>query len=104
MLLNRKIRASGIAEMVIAITIIAICIGVASIIFVRTTSVMSSFENVIHQTEIQNQILDELLTNNAIELPEGVNNETESNEEIQTEYYRGTNEEIIWTQDVLTNE
>lgn len=104
MFLKRKIAASGIAEMVIAISIIAICIGLASIIFVRTTSVMSSFENLIYQTEIQNQTWDRLLTDKEVEIPEGVTEESETEKEIQKNSYRGAKEKIIWTQDVLINE
>ncbi len=104
MFLKRKIAASGIAEMVIAISIIAICIGLASIIFVRTTSVMTSFENLVYQTEMENQTWDKLLTDKVMEIPEGVTEETEADKEIQKNTYRGTKEKIIWTQDVLINE
>lgn len=104
MFLKRKIAASGIAEMVMAISIIAICIGLASIIFLRTTSVMTSFENLSYQTEIQNQIFDKLLTDKVIEIPDGVIEEIERDKEIQINRYRGRKDKIIWTQDFSINE
>jgi hypothetical protein len=64
MFLKTRIAASSIAEVVIALTIIALCFGVASLVFVRGTSMASRFQDVRHQTEIQSQLFESLLKDN----------------------------------------
>lgn len=60
MFLDRKVKSSSIAEVVIALTVIAICIGVASLVFVRSTNVASRFADVKKQTEIQTELFDKM--------------------------------------------
>ena len=60
MFLNQKIQASSIAEVVIAIAVIALCFGIASLIFVRSSMVATSFESVRIQTLIQSQLWEEI--------------------------------------------
>jgi len=64
MLLKSRIAASSIAEVVIALTIIALCFAVASLVFVRGTSMVSRFQDVRHQTEIQSALFESLLKDN----------------------------------------
>lgn len=64
MFLKARIAASSIAEVVIALTIIALCFAVASLVFVRGTSMASRFQDVRHQTEIQSELFESLLKDN----------------------------------------
>lgn len=104
MFLSKKIQASGIAEMVIAVSIIVICIGLTSILFVRSTKSSTSFENVVYQTEIQNQLWNYLLNESMLELPEGLTEKTEEDVWCQRVIYSGSGEKVVWTQDQLKDE
>lgn len=53
MFLKRKITSSSLAEVVIALSVIALCFGVASLIFVRFTVVATNFQFIQKQTEVQ---------------------------------------------------
>ena len=53
MFLKRKIASSSLAEVVIALSVIALCFGVASLIFVRFTVVASNYQFIQKQTEVQ---------------------------------------------------
>lgn len=64
MFLRGRISASSIAEVVIALTIIALCFGIASLIFIRSMNVTSRFQDVKEQTEIQSKILESFYKNN----------------------------------------
>ena len=57
-----RIKASSIAEVVIALSIIALCFGIASLVFIRSLSTSARFEDVRKQTEIQSQVLHYLFT------------------------------------------
>lgn len=56
MSMKNKVASSSLIEVIIAISIISICIGVSSLIFIRTTKTYTSFENARKQTEIQSAI------------------------------------------------
>ncbi len=56
----QKVKASSIAEVVIALSIIALCFGIASLVFIRSLSTSARFEDVRKQTEIQSQVLKHL--------------------------------------------
>lgn len=98
----RKIRSSGIAEVVIAISIIAICIGIASIVFVRANASMTDFESLNLETEAQNLVWEKLFE---VEL---VSNEIDYEENIMDDsltllrFTRGS--EVIFEQDIYINE
>ena len=62
MIITKKISASGIAEVVIAMSIIAICIGLFSVLFVRSTNNQFSYLEVKMQTEIQDNVFSELVS------------------------------------------
>lgn len=59
-----KVKASGMAEMIIAVCIISIAIGLFSLLFIRSTSSNLNYLEIKNQTEIQNQVYQSLLINN----------------------------------------
>lgn len=102
MFLNRKIEASSIAEVVIAISVIALCIGIASLVFVRATKSTVNFQEVRTQTEIQSKLWNNLFTlENEMADIEGITIEKEStnNDSIQHLVFLGSDGKIILKQD-----
>lgn len=57
----KRIPASSIAEMVIALSIIAICFAVASQVFLQTNRSTIQFKEVKEQTEFQSLLIDALV-------------------------------------------
>ena len=55
-MLLKKIKSSSIAETVIALSVISICFGIASIAFIRSVKVTSNFQDIKKQTEIQSEL------------------------------------------------
>lgn len=99
----KKVKASSIAEVVIALTIISICFTVTSMVFVRSINSTTKFEDFKMQTEVQNVLLNDLL--------EGEFNEqsfTDYNLVIDTEDsirlldFKGLDDKLIWTQEWIT--
>ncbi len=102
MFLSRKIKASSIAEVVIAISVIALCIGIASIVFIRSTKSTINFQEVRTQTEIQSKLWKNLfLLENEMEDIDGIKIEKESteNDSIQRLVFLGNDGKIILKQD-----
>ena len=102
MFLNRKIEASSIAEVVIAISVIALCIGIASLVFVRATKSTINFQEVRTQTEIQSKLWNNLFTlDNEMADIEGITIEKEltKNDSIQHLVFLGSDGKIILKQD-----
>lgn len=62
MALTQRIPASSIAEMVIALTIIAICFAVASQVFMQSSRSTIQFKEVKEQTEFQSLMIDALVS------------------------------------------
>lgn len=60
MMLEKKINASGIAEVVIAVSIIAICVGLFSILFIRTSSNQLNYLEIKQQSELETQVFESL--------------------------------------------
>jgi type II secretory pathway pseudopilin PulG len=58
----KRIEASSIAELVIALSIIAICFAVASQIFMQASRSTIQFKEVKEQTEFQSLLLEALTT------------------------------------------
>jgi len=101
MFLRKHIPASGIAEVVIALTIIALCFTVASLIFIRTTSAPMKFQDVKKQTEIQSRVLIHMYENTtALEIDETEPNiETDSySDSLEIFTYTGSDQRILWQQ------
>lgn len=101
MFLRKHIPASGIAEVVIALSIIALCFTVASLIFIRTTSAPMKFQDVKKQTEIQSQVLIHMYENTtALEIDETEPNiETDSySDSLEIFTFTGSDQRILWQQ------
>jgi len=107
MFLRKKIQASSLAEVVITIAVIAICFGVASLVFVRATMVSANFQNVRHQTEIQSMLWEQLHTNSSPIEIDGVQR-IEENDELEDALmvytYIGTDNKVIWKQQWLKDD
>lgn len=109
MLLKRKIKASSIAEIVIALAVIAICFAVASLVFIRSTGTTSKFMDVKKQTELQSEILRKLYLDQAGEIRE-TQLEVEV-EETDSEYsdslkelrFLSDDERLIWSLEIPKN-
>lgn len=102
MFLNRKLAASSIAEVVIAISVIAICIGIASLVFVRATKSTVNFQEVRTQTEIQSKLWRNLFTlEHEIDDIDGIKIEIEAteNDSIERLVFVGNDGKIILKQD-----
>lgn len=107
MFLKRKIKASSIAEIVVALAVIAICFGVASLVFIRSTSTTTKFLDVKKQTEIQSEILEKMyldqgeeIKNTDIEL-ETILEPDEINDSLQVLNFLGSDQRIVWSQHVF---
>lgn len=104
MLLKRKIPASSIAEVVIALTVIALCFGVASLVFIRSTNVTTRFMDVRKQTMIQSELLKHLYRQDMEEAEwdfEDVQVNTlpdDNSDSIGILEFRSTDDRIIWQQ------
>lgn len=102
MLLKRKIPASSIAEVVIAISVIALCIGIASLVFVRSTKSTVNFQEVRTQTEIQSQLWKHMFTlQHELEAIDNIKVEREStdNDSIERLVFLGDDGKVILKQD-----
>ncbi len=55
-MLLKKIKSSSIAETVIALSVISICFGIASLAFIRSIKVTSNFQDIKKQTQIQSEL------------------------------------------------
>ena len=99
--ITMKIKASGIAEVVIALVIISICFSVASLVFIRVTSSSMKFQDVKTQTEIQSIIFQKLKEQNIRKLSEDyayfVDNDL-NYDSLQTWTFIGTDERVLWKQ------
>ena len=108
MLLKRKIPASSIAEVVIALTIIALCFGVASLVFVRSVNVTTRFMDVRKQTIIQSELLKHMYRQEDLHevtwdledvqvniLPD------EHNDSLEILEFKGADDRIIWQQPII---
>lgn len=100
----KRIQASSIAEVVVALAVIAICFGVASLVFVRTTRSTSRFGDVKKQTEIQSQLFENLVQQDldALQKPaaeiDPVIEADENNDSLIVLRFYGDDQRIIWEQ------
>jgi anionic cell wall polymer biosynthesis LytR-Cps2A-Psr (LCP) family protein len=106
---NKHIKASSLAEVVIALAIISLCIGVASLVFVRSTKVTVNFQEVKKQTEIQSLLWRRFFNQDdkaEIEL-EGIQQEEDAddaNDSLIVISFKGLDEKIIWQQQWMNHE
>lgn len=101
MFLTRRIIASGVAEVVIALAIISVCFTVASLIFIRSTSSPMKFQDVKIQTEIQSLILKNMyLDDGSLENYDfNINMEEDfENDSLQILTFTGSDQRVLWRQ------
>lgn len=99
MFLRKKIQASGIAEVVIALSIIALCFTVASLVFIRATSSPMKFQDVKKQTEIQSELMLRMMNNDPtmeIDEVEMIVEEDDFSDSLKVYTYLGSDERVIW--------
>lgn len=103
MFLKRKIKGSSIAEVVVALAVIAICFTIASLIFIRTTNTTSKFMDVKKQTELQSELMEKLQNGKAETVDETEleltieKSDNEFSDSIQTITFSSDDERLIWT-------
>lgn len=105
--LDPKIPASGIAEVVMAIAVIAACIGISALVFARTIRVTTDFESVRMQTELQSHIWKQMVQAESPIAPEAVTlviDEDPIHDSVQMVTFFGNNERLLWTQHWLKYE
>ncbi|XOV67593.1 MAG: hypothetical protein ACFHU9_00195 [Fluviicola sp.] len=105
--MNKHIPASSIVEVVIAITVIAICIGVSSLIFTRSMGVTSDFESVKMQTELQSELWKRMVLNQPADANEPITVEKEDdlfNDSLAVLVFKGLNDRLLWQQHWLKDE
>lgn len=97
-----RVHASSLAEVVIAIAVIALCFGVASLVFVRSTRSASNFQDIKKQTEIQSAMWKALHNS---EKPEDwadgeFHSEKDANHSDSLEIieFTGSDNKVIWQQ------
>lgn len=107
MFLRRKIPSSSIAEVVIALAIIALCFGIASLVFIRSNKTTSKFMDIKKQTEFQSLVLEKLYEDKLDEI-DWENTEfelevspDEFNDSLQIVRLYGDDHRLIWEQQVL---
>lgn len=104
---TQRIKASSIAEVVVALAVIAICFGVASLVFVRTTRTTSRFGDVKKQTEIQSQLFENLMKQDldALQKPvaeiDPIIEIDENNDSLSVLRFYGDDQRIIWEQHTI---
>lgn len=113
MVLKRHIKASSIAEVVIALAIIALCFTVASLVFIRSNSAAMRFTDFRTQSEVQSELMEAMMR--------GETNLTEKLEDVPMEQttidtlspgrapievttFFGSDNRIIWTQEWMREE
>jgi hypothetical protein len=60
MVLIHKIKASSIAEIVVALAVISICFGISSLVFIRTTGSGKRMIDLEKQTALQSLVFEKL--------------------------------------------
>lgn len=107
MQLKSHIPASSIAEVVIAIAVIATCISVSALIFSRTIRVTTDFETVKMQTELQSDLWKQMIQNQPAVATDPVTMEKDQdlfNDSVEVVVFKGINDREIWKQHWLKSE
>jgi hypothetical protein len=103
----QRVRASSIAEVVIALSIIALCFGIASLVFIRSLGTSARFEDVRKQTEIQSQVLKHLFIHgDSLRLmqPDQTMVEIhadEQNDSLDVLEVKSLSDRLLWNQQIL---
>lgn len=104
MFLSVKVKSSSITEVVIAMTIIAICFGVASIVFARSMMVTQNFQDVKSQTEVQGVIWKDLMSEERDFSSDDfafVNSEMEKPSIFDVVDFVSNGNDLLWNQEIL---
>ncbi len=102
-----RIQSSSLTEVVIAISIIAICFGVASLVFIRSLSTVTKYEDIRNQTEIQSEVLQYLyqekdsISHLFLKDIEVTTSEEFTNDTLQTIEFRSLSGRMLWQQQLL---
>lgn len=105
--LRNHIPASSIAEVVMAIAVIASCISVSALVFSRTIRVTTDFESVRMQTEIQSELWKRMQLNQDPADIEGITltiEEDPESDSLNRIRYNGNQERELWKQHWLKHE
>jgi hypothetical protein len=105
--LDQKISASSIAEVVMAVAVIATCIGISALVFARTIRVTTDFESVRMQTELQSRIWKQMVLAETPTTPDAVTlviDEDPTHDSVEIVTINGNNERLLWTQHWLKYE
>ncbi len=99
----KKVKATSIAEVVIALAIIAICFTVASLVFIRSISGMRKFVDFKNQTSIQNKLMEQMLEGEStFEFNDLDVEELKSENDSLVEYhFSNSDNKLIWKQEWL---
>ena len=101
MFLN-KVKGSSIAEVLIAMTIIAVCFGIASLVIIRSIKVTTNFQDVKKQTEIQSMLWEKLLSDefelSEINDVEVFNNQDKIEDSLVLYTFKNLSQKTIWEQ------
>lgn len=103
MFLKRKIKSSSIAEVVVALAILAICFGIASLIFVRSINSASKFMDIKKQTNVQNVLMEHLENDIKLDFENLSDDLTfekqhdELNDSLEVINFYGSDQRLIWS-------
>lgn len=107
MALKTHIPASSIAEVVIAIAVIATCIGISALVFSRALMVTMDFQSLRQQTEVQCDSWEAMMLGadpvdfDGLQL---VQENDPENDSLLVIEYKGANERTLWKQHWLAHE
>jgi len=105
--LKKHIQASSIVEVVIAVTVIAICIGISSLIFSRSLRVTTDFESVKMQTELQSDLWKQMVLTQSAEAQDPITvigDDDLLSDSLSILVFKGLNDRLLWQQHWLKNE
>ena len=98
MVLIKKIASSSIAEVVVALAIIAMCFTVASLVFIRSINGTMKFNDFKEQTKIQSELLQKMLDDERdFEYEMGES----AMDSVNVYEFSGSDNKIIWRQEWL---
>ncbi len=99
----KRLRASSIAEVLIAVTVIAICFGIASLVVIRSLKTTSGYSEFAEQTEIQSDLMQMLVRDTLYETEPEAQREQLSDSVAELTFL-GTDDKLIWQQELISHE
>jgi hypothetical protein len=101
-ILAKKLKASSLAELVIALSIIALCISIAALVFIRSLKTNGAIQEIKEETDFQSSLY-LYLNNNPDSLYNALPTIEKSNGADGIEIYTlwGTDHKLIWEQEIL---